>query len=232
MNLKRVGWSLAVMLLSLVSAPGQTPAAEPVEVIALGDSLTAGYGIGVQNSFPALLQKMFDAEGIEVRLVNAGVSGDTTAGGLNRLAWVLSGNPKAKAAILALGANDMLRGQSPERAEANLEAIITEFKAKGIRVLLCGMLASSNLGPDYKSRFDSIYPRLAKKHGLILYPFCLRAWPRIPGSTRGTASTPTGPVLSTWQKTCTRWSSVLWSRFKHAVNPRLHSYIQLVKIID
>ena len=178
-------------------AAGPAAADPPVEVIAFGDSLTAGFGIGQEKAYPALLQRMFQAKGHAVRMINAGVSGDTTAGGLSRLAWTLEGVPKARAAILALGANDMLRGMSPEQAEANLDAMLVAFKAKGIRVLLCGMIASANLGPDYKRRFDAIYPRLAAKHQVALYPFLLAGVAQNPALNQsdGTHPNPEGARL-------------------------------------
>ncbi len=185
MNQLIMSWSLAVVLCCLTATFSLAAAGKPVQIIALGDSLTAGYGIGIHKSFPSRLQEMFRAEGIPVRVINAGVSGDTTAGGRSRLDWVLGGNPGAKAAILALGANDMLQGRSPEQAEANLEAMIKRFQARGVKVLLCGMLASRSLGEDYKKRFDAIYPRLAKKHDLMLYPFLLEGVAGDPGMNQG-----------------------------------------------
>jgi len=140
-------------------------------LVALGDSLTAGYGLPADKAFPVQLEAALRKTGIAARVINAGVSGDTSAGGLARLDWVLGDKPEA--AIVALGANDMLRGIDPKVTEANLDKIITRLKSRGIRVLLVGMLAQPTLGSDYRKSFDDIYPRLAAKHGVPLYPFFL-----------------------------------------------------------
>jgi acyl-CoA thioesterase-1 len=140
-------------------------------LVALGDSLTAGYGLPADQAFPVQLQKALKESGLTVRVVNAGVSGDTSAGGLARLDWVLAGKPEA--AIVALGANDVLRGIDPAETEANLDRILTKLKSRGVRVLLVGMLAPPNLGAEYRKAFEAIYPRLAAKHNVPLYPFFL-----------------------------------------------------------
>ncbi len=147
-------------------------AAQPVTILALGDSLTAGYMLPARASFPAQLEAALSKRGHAVRVINAGVSGDTAAGGLARLDWALGDKPDI--AIVELGANDMLRGLDPVRTEAVLDQIITRLKAEKVRVLLAGMLASPSLGKEYKARFDAIYPALAKKHGVGLYPFFLQ----------------------------------------------------------
>ncbi|HJP19923.1 MAG: arylesterase [Alphaproteobacteria bacterium] len=140
-------------------------------VLALGDSLTAGYGLAADQAFPARLQATLREQGLSVRVINAGVSGDTSAGGRARLDWSLADNPAA--AIVELGANDALRGLDPEETRANLDAIILELKKRGIAVLLAGMLAPPNLGPEYEARFNAIYPDLAARHGVLFYPFFL-----------------------------------------------------------
>lgn len=150
------------------SAPKETP---PMKIIAFGDSLTAGFGLAADAAFPAVLEKALRAEGYPVTIVNAGVSGDTASGGQARLAWALTDG--ADGVILELGANDMLRGVDPEVTRAALEAILGELKARNIKVLIAGMKAASNLGQDYKTRFDAIYPALAKKYDAPLYPFIL-----------------------------------------------------------
>ncbi|HEY8032631.1 MAG TPA: arylesterase [Methylocella sp.] len=150
------------------SAPKETP---PVKIIAFGDSLTAGFGLAAEAAFPAVLEKALRAEGCPVTIVNAGVSGDTASGGQARLAWALTDG--ADGVILELGANDMLRGVDPEVTKAALEAILGELKARNIKVLIAGMKAASNLGQDYKTRFDAIYPALAKEYDAPLYPFFL-----------------------------------------------------------
>jgi acyl-CoA thioesterase-1 len=142
-----------------------------VRVLAFGDSLTAGFGLPREQSFPAQLERRLRADGIEVHIVNAGVSGDTTAGGRARLDWSLADRPDL--VILALGANDMLRGIPPATVRANLEAMIERIKASGARVLLVGMRASPNWGAAYEREFNRIYPELARAHEVALYPFFL-----------------------------------------------------------
>jgi acyl-CoA thioesterase I len=151
------------------------PASNERVILAFGDSLTAGYRLRPTESFPAQLEAALRAEGRKVRVHNAGVSGDTTTGGKARLAWVLAGlKQKPDLAILELGANDMLRGQSPKITEANLDAMLGEFKKRGIPVVLAGMFASQNLGVRYFDEFNAVYPKLAKKHGATLYPFFMK----------------------------------------------------------
>jgi acyl-CoA thioesterase I len=145
--------------------------ARTVRIVALGDSLTAGYGLRAEQAFPVRLERLLKARGHDVQVANAGVSGDTTAGGLARLGWAVPEGTDA--VVLELGANDALRALSPEKAKANLDAIITKLKARGIAVLLAGMRAPRNLGDDYANRFDRIFPELAAKHDVILYPFFL-----------------------------------------------------------
>lgn len=142
-----------------------------IVIVAFGDSLTAGYEIAPEDSFPAQLEAALRKEGYKVRVMNAGVSGDTTAAGLARLDWSV---PKeADAVIVELGANDALRGLPPEKARANLDAILAKLKQRGLPVLLAGMLAPRNMGPEYAQAFDSIYADLAEKHDVYIYPFFL-----------------------------------------------------------
>ena len=150
-------------------------AADTVRVLAFGDSLTAGYGLARPDGFPAQLERALTAAGVSVDVVNAGVSGDTTAGGRARLDWVLAALPAAKqvVSIVELGANDALRGFEPAATEANLDAIILRLKVAGIGVLLAGMKAPPNLGREYVAEFDALYPRLAERHEVPLYPFFL-----------------------------------------------------------
>jgi acyl-CoA thioesterase-1 len=145
--------------------------AAPLRIVALGDSLTAGFQLPMADAFPAKLQAALRAKGYDVEVVNAGVSGDTAAGGLARLDWSVPEGTDA--VIVELGANDMLRGIDPARTRAALSEILGRLKARGLPVLLAGMLASTNLGPDYKAAFDAIYPDLAKTYGALLYPFFL-----------------------------------------------------------
>lgn len=137
-------------------------AAEPATVVALGDSLTAGYGLPVEDGLVPQLQRWLTAHGTDAVLVNAGVSGDTTAGGLARTDWTLT--PDVDAMIVALGGNDLLRGLPPAEARANLDAILAKAKARNLPVLLIGLVAPGNYGADYKASFDAIYPDLAAKY--------------------------------------------------------------------
>jgi acyl-CoA thioesterase-1 len=153
------------------SKPGSGPAPAPVKILAFGTSLTQGYGLPPGTEIPVQLQAALKAAGINATVINAGVSGDTSADGLSRLDWALAEKPDA--AIIELGSNDMLRGLPPEHTEKNLRGILTRLRAAKIPVLLCGMGAQRNLGPEYVKRFDGIYPRLAKEYGVLFYPFML-----------------------------------------------------------
>jgi acyl-CoA thioesterase-1 len=144
---------------------------KPLKLVAFGDSLTAGYNLPASAAFPTVLEKMLRDKGISVEVANAGVSGDTSQGGLERVEWSVPDGTDG--VILELGANDALRGVDPALTETSLDAIVTGLKARGIPVLLAGMYAPRSNGPDYVARFDAIYPKLAEKHGLILYPFFL-----------------------------------------------------------
>jgi acyl-CoA thioesterase-1 len=162
----RISAVLAALFLSL-----QTALAQPVTILALGDSLMAGLGLEASEAFPTKLEAALRAKGLEVRIVNAGVSGDTAAAGLARLDWALS--DAVDGLIVELGANDALRGLDPGQTETALDAILAKAAARKLPVLITGMQAPPNLGPDYVAAFDAIYPRLAEKHGAILYPFFL-----------------------------------------------------------
>lgn len=155
----------------LPTISGAAYGAETVRLLVLGDSLTAGYGLPKGQSFPDLLQAALYARGHSVEVINSGVSGDTSAGGRARLGWALGDKPFA--AIVELGANDGLRALDPAITRENLDAILTHLKAAGVRVLLTGMLAPPNLGQEYGDEFNSIFPDLAKKHGVAFYPFFL-----------------------------------------------------------
>jgi acyl-CoA thioesterase-1 len=154
--------------------PWVTPMADGKLVVAFGDSLFAGYNLGLAEGFAPTLERALNKAGLKAQVVNAGVSGDTTAAGLQRLAFTLDGlSRKPDLLILSLGGNDMLRGLSPAETRANLDAILAELKARGVPTLLTGMLAAPNLGPDYAGGFNPIYPDLAKAHGVPLYPLLL-----------------------------------------------------------
>lgn len=159
---------LALALLCLTALPARAAA---VKILALGDSLTAGYGVTADKSLPAQLQNRLRADGVDAIVINAGVSGDTTAGGLARVDWALAEQPSH--ALVALGANDALRGLDPEQAFKNLDAILSKLEAKGVKAMLLGMVAPPNLGGDYGQRFSAVYRRLAEKHNVPLYPFLL-----------------------------------------------------------
>ena len=141
-------------------------------LLAFGDSLTSGWGLAARDAFPAQLERALHAAGRKnVRVIASGVAGDTSAGGRARLAWSLADRPDA--AIVELGANDGLRGIDPASTYGNLDAILAELKRRGIPVLLAGMYAPPNLGSEYGEAFNAIYPRLAERHGVVLYPFFL-----------------------------------------------------------
>jgi acyl-CoA thioesterase I len=169
-------WTVVSLLLIVAvwTAPAQSQApgkAAPVRIVVLGDSLVAGFQIKASDAFPAQLERALKARGHAVEVANAGVSGDTTAAGLERVAWAVPQGTDA--VILELGANDALRGLDPARAKANLDKIITQVKAAGANVLLAGMVAPRNWGDDYARSFDAIYADLAGKHGTLIYPFFL-----------------------------------------------------------
>jgi acyl-CoA thioesterase-1 len=144
----------------------------PKRIVALGDSLTAGLGVDPRKSYPALVQKRLEEDGYDFRVVNAGVSGETSSGTLSRLDWILGQEPKI--VILVIGANDGLRGIDTAHVESNIDAILLRLKANDIVTVLAGMKMVRNLGEDYTRRFDAIYPRLAEKHEVIFMPFFLK----------------------------------------------------------
>jgi acyl-CoA thioesterase I len=157
-----------------VQVPAQVPAVpatKPIKMVVLGDSLSAGLGLQASAAFPARLQKSLKANGIDVDMINAGVSGDTSSGGRDRLDWSVPEGTEA--VILELGANDALRGIDPKVTRSALTDILTRLKARKIAVLLCGMVAPPNYGSDYSARFNAIYPDLAKAFAVPLYPFFL-----------------------------------------------------------
>jgi acyl-CoA thioesterase-1 len=167
--------ALAVALLGgvltwIAAAPAATPQG-PVRIVALGDSLTAGFGLPAETAFPVKLAKALTAKGLAVEISNAGVSGDTTSGGLARLDWSVPEGTEA--VILELGANDMLRGLDPQVTRKTLQEILRRLEERHIAVLLCGMLAAPNLGTDYTQAFNAIFPELAASRHLLFYPFFL-----------------------------------------------------------
>lgn len=163
--------ALAFTTLGTLRPVGEAQAQEPITIVALGDSLTAGYGLPAGDAFPNRLEAALRERGHNVKVINAGVSGDTASGGRDRLDWSVP--DEADGVIVALGANDMLRGFDPAVTERALDAIVARLKERRMGVLLAGMMAGRNMGPEYVARFDGIYPALADRHGVALYPFFL-----------------------------------------------------------
>ncbi|MEM5583534.1 arylesterase [Roseibium sp. AS2] len=162
---------LAPLIVSIVVLLASAAHAEDFKLVVLGDSLAAGYQLPAGDGFSGQLQKALEAGGHAVEVVNASVSGDTSSGGLSRLDW--SVGTDTDAVIVELGANDALRGISPEITRANIDEITRLLRARGVEVLLAGMIAPRNLGPDYAQRFDGIYAEVARAHDALLYPFFL-----------------------------------------------------------
>jgi acyl-CoA thioesterase I len=172
----RVGALVLLCVTVLSIAPDE--ARGDAVVVALGDSLTAGFGVAADEAFPARLEARLRTEGYAYRVVNAGVSGDTTSGGLRRVDWVLRTSPEV--VIVALGANDGLRGQSPQATRANLEEIVARLQAAGARVLLAGMRLPPNYGGDYTKDFEAVFPAVARRAKVSLMPFLLDGVAGIP----------------------------------------------------
>ncbi|MDC0945971.1 arylesterase [Nitrospinaceae bacterium] len=189
--LNRITGYILVVLLTLV---GEIFAAERTQekivILALGDSLTAGFGVDAEENFPSRLQVKIDNAGLAYKVVNAGVSGDTTAGGVRRINWLMKHKPQI--VILALGANDGLRGLSTDEMRSNLETMIRISQKHGARVLLAGMKALPNYGEDYIIQFESVYPELAKKYDLVYLPFLLEGVAGVREYTRPDGLHPTG----------------------------------------
>jgi acyl-CoA thioesterase-1 len=169
MSFKVAGLHIAVIVASLVFSVAAN--ARTITLVGFGDSLMAGYQLPPGDGFPEKLQAALKARGMDVTVANAGVSGDTTTGGLSRIDWSVPDGTDG--VILELGANDALRGIAPEQSEKNLDQMIARLKERGIAVFLAGMIAPPNMGADYAARFNPIYEKLAKKHGVTLYPFFL-----------------------------------------------------------
>ena len=184
--LRRLALAGAVLLMGLVVTIGRgglAAAKEPVRLMILGDSLTAGYGLAEGDAFVAKLQAALHAEGYAVEVIDAGASGDTTAGGLARLPWLLGDPPESlpDAVMVELGGNDGLRGLGTEAMYANLDAILTLLADRGLPALLTGMKTPPNLGPEYGRAFEAVFHRLADKHDVPLYPFFLEGVALVPG---------------------------------------------------
>jgi len=162
---------VVIFAAALLTLASEQVRAAPIKILAFGTSLTQGLGLPPGTEYTTVLQEKLKTAGVDAKIINAGVSGDTSADGLSRLDWSLADKPQA--AIVEMGSNDALRGLAPAQTEKNLNAIITKLKAAHVAVLLCGMHASRNLGSEYAVQFDAIYPRLAKQHGVLFYPFIL-----------------------------------------------------------
>ena len=160
-----------VFLAGWLALAGAPALADTPVVVAFGDSLSAGYGVTAPDAFPAQLARALAERGREVRMINAGVAGDTSAGGRARLDWMLGDDPDM--VIVELGANDGLRGLDPARTYENIDAILARLDAAGVAVLLTGMMAPPNLGREYGEAFNAVFPRLAEKHDVVFYPFFL-----------------------------------------------------------
>ncbi|MCS6770788.1 MAG: arylesterase [Kiritimatiellae bacterium] len=167
-------------VVALAALLGAVAAAEPIRVLCLGDSLTAGYGLSPNEAWPALAETMLRAQGFDIELVNAGLSGDTTAGGIRRMEWLMK--ERYDILVLALGANDALRGLAVGELERNLQRIIELARHANpeIRILLAGMRAPPNMGPEYAAAFDAVFPRVAERNGVRLWPFMLEGVGGVP----------------------------------------------------
>ena len=168
-----------ITILTVSSSFANSTASKSVVILAFGDSLTAGYGLERDDSFPRQLENSLATSGYPVTVINSGVSGDTSAGGLARLEWALAGNPQI--VLVELGANDALRGLDPAQTYDNLDQILVRLKKAGCRIVFAGMRAPRNLGLDYTFEFDQIYPDLADRHDLYFYPFFLEGVAADPG---------------------------------------------------
>lgn len=171
--IKRFFAAILVATMAVLGSGVTAPASaqEPITLVALGDSLTAGYNLPASSAFPSILEAALRERGHNVNVINAGVSGDTAAGGLARLDWSVPDD--ADGVIVALGANDMLRGFDPAVTKEAIDAIVGRLKERGTEVLLAGMMAGRNMGPEYIQQFDSIFPTVAQRHDVMLYPFFL-----------------------------------------------------------
>jgi acyl-CoA thioesterase-1 len=176
------GWRLAaaraLVMLGAVFLFSAVARAEPVRIVALGDSLSAGYELPPEEAFPAQLERALKAKGLDVVVENAGVSGDTSTGGLERLDWSVADGTAL--VVVELGANDALRGIDPALTRANLDAMLTRLKERGIAVVLAGMLSPPNMGEAYAAAFNGIFPDMAAKHGVPLYPFFMEGVITVP----------------------------------------------------
>ncbi|MEP4031435.1 arylesterase [Roseibium polysiphoniae] len=187
-------YQFVILFLLALGLPPTVAAAEALKLVVLGDSLSAGYQLAPGEGFPSQLQKALSEKGYAIEVVNAGVSGDTSSGGLGRLDW--SVGPDADAVIVELGANDMLRGIAPELTRENLTEIVSRLRERGVAVLVAGMLAQRNLGDEYAEAFDPIYADVAAAHDALLYPFFLEGVALNPELNLPDGMHPTGEGVS------------------------------------
>ena len=171
--IKRLVFTIITVFGSLYVSLIPLHAQEMKNILAFGDSLTAGYGLGPGEGFTDQLERTLNEQGLNVKVANAGVSGDTTSGGLSRLEWVLASASDVDLVILALGGNDALRGIQPEITRQNMDKMVSILKEKNIPTLIAGMMAPPNLGPQYGDKFNTIYSDMAKKYDVAIYPFFL-----------------------------------------------------------
>ena len=193
-----------------VAPPAAAPVAARPRVVILGDSLTAGLGLAPEQAYPALLQKRLDAAGLKYEVVNAGVSGDTSAGGLRRIDWVLEGD--VKILVVALGGNDALRGLPVEQLRDNLMTITDRAKARGIKMILAGMEAPPNFGPAYTAAFRQTYRDVARQQGAVLIPFLLDGVAGFPDMNQGDGIHPTAAGAE-------KVAETVWSALRPIVSP-------------
>lgn len=179
---------------SAQSGPASASGGEPMEIVVLGDSLSAGYLLAPNEAFPAQLERELKQKGHNISVINAGVSGDTSSGGLARLDWSVP--PTADAVIVELGANDALRGIDPAATRSNIDTIVARLTERGVKVLVAGMLAPRNLGEDYAAKFDPIFSDTASAHGALLYPFFLDGVAMKPELNLSDGMHPTGEGVS------------------------------------
>ncbi len=194
-----------------IAGPAQ---AESLRIVGLGDSLMAGFELPPEDAFPVKLEAELRNRGHDVTIANAGVSGDTSSGGLSRLEWSVPDGTDA--VLLELGGNDALRGISPDQTRANLDKMIGKLKARDIEVLLIGMMAPPNMGPDYANQFNGIYPDLAKAHGVALYPFFLDGVAAEPGLDIGDGIHPNGKGVDVMVERFLPYAEALLSRIEPA----------------
>ncbi|MQX36592.1 arylesterase [Roseospira navarrensis] len=185
---------MAVVLTVGVGAAAPAAGAEALRLLVLGDSLTAGYNLPQDKAFPVQLEEALGDAGHEVTVLNAGVSGDTTAGGRARLDWVLAEEPDA--AIVALGGNDGLRGLDPAQTREHLTAIVRRLKSEEVQVMIAGMLAPPNLGRDYGEAFNTVFPEVAERTGVLFYPFFLEGVAADPALNQSDGIHPTAEGVS------------------------------------